>query len=255
MTDLLLHMTGLWLVAGLVSFGIWLTEKVSHILHFGLFGLFIFGAYLSHLHLLLSVAICALLNAIFYWFFVSGISQKARHKSGLLASLGFGTVVQGASLILFQAQVITPSDQFLVFVPILLFAVLWFAFWLLWSKNKYGRNLKAIADDAAGAISLGINAYVHETVLWLFIGGIVGLAGAAFQSQFVVSPSVGFDLFLAGFAAAIATCQIAFVPVLAFFILLITTALSWFNIIPVQLSLVVPLAFVFVTLFLQHKKA
>jgi len=66
-----------------------------------------------------------------------------------------------------------------------------------------GRRMRAVADDPSLARVSGISPVQVMVALWLLAGAVAAIAGVILGLRTVVSPEMGWDMLLPGFAAAI----------------------------------------------------
>jgi branched-chain amino acid transport system permease protein len=143
--------------------------------------------------------------------------RKASSMISLVASLGVLTAIQASIAILFTSQFKTLSGsggqrtyeifggiiteiQLIILITGLVIA---FGLVTLLNKTKFGRAIKAVADDEEVAKIVGINT--NTIIAWVFFigSGIAGLAGILVGFDTGIEPIMGLSLLLKGVIAAI----------------------------------------------------
>ncbi|WP_291296053.1 branched-chain amino acid ABC transporter permease [Elioraea sp.] len=134
----------------------------------------------------------------------------------LVASIGIGFIIRaGLSLAFghtqqvfqvplvrpwrFQGVRIHPNDLRLAATAIASLAVVFATLYL----TPIGRRMRAVADDPALARVSGISPVRVMVALWLLAGAVAAVAGVILGLRTVVSPEMGWEMLLPGFAAAI----------------------------------------------------
>jgi branched-subunit amino acid ABC-type transport system permease component len=143
--------------------------------------------------------------------------RKASGMISLVASLGILTAVQAIIAILFTSQFKTLSSgggqrtyeifggiiteiQLIILITGL---VISFGLVFLLNKTKFGKAIKAVADDEEVAKIVGIDT--NKIIAWVFFigSGIAGLAGILVGFDTGIEPIMGLSLLLKGVIAAI----------------------------------------------------
>jgi branched-chain amino acid transport system permease protein len=144
-------------------------------------------------------------------------NRKASNTILLMASIALLILLESLILILFGADVktiellkigrgleisgaiITPLQVVIIIVAILLLI----AFWFLMKRTKVGKAMRAVADNKEVAEIVGIPA--RQIYVWSFIIGsvIAGVAGILVGLEQNLEPTMGTNLMIKGFTAAI----------------------------------------------------
>jgi branched-chain amino acid transport system permease protein len=141
----------------------------------------------------------------------------SQHLSLVLATAGMSIALQGAIRLkwgddlqtmpsLFRAQTVDllgiplGTQNLAVIAVTILIAVLMFVFL---NHLKFGRQLRAVAENLGGAQLIGINPHRAYQVAWIFAGAIGGAAGFLAAPFMLLYPDMGASLLIKGFAAAI----------------------------------------------------
>lgn len=152
-------------------------------------------------------------------FFYVWVFRQLDHRSivaRLIASIGIAfflrsvlTLFVGTDQRVFDAPLVRaldfggvrllPSDLMICAVAV---AALAAVFGLL-HLTPVGRRMRAVADNPDLARASGIRARSVMLIMWLLAGAVAGLAGTLIGLKSVVTPVLGWDLLLPGFAAAI----------------------------------------------------
>jgi branched-chain amino acid transport system permease protein len=111
-------------------------------------------------------------------------------------SLRTGLVTEGYHIF---STVITPTQITILLVSI----VLMFALWAFIKKTKFGKAMRAVADDPMAANVVGINP--EKIILLSFIIGsaLAGAAGVLIALETNIEPTMGFSMILKGIIASI----------------------------------------------------
>jgi branched-chain amino acid transport system permease protein len=134
----------------------------------------------------------------------------------LVASIGIGFIIRaglslafGHSQQVFQVPLVRPwrvegvrihpNDLRLAATAIASLAVVFATLYL----TPIGRRMRAVADDPALARVSGISPVRVMVALWLLAGAVAAVAGVILGLRTVVSPEMGWEMLLPGFAAAI----------------------------------------------------
>ncbi len=99
----------------------------------------------------------------------------------------------------FLGAVITDIQILIIFMSLALF----FLCWLFIQKTKFGKAIRAVADDPVGARVVGINS--ERIILSVFMIGSVlaGVAGILISLETNIDPTMGFNAILKGIIASI----------------------------------------------------
>jgi branched-chain amino acid transport system permease protein len=121
------------------------------------------------------------------------ISDTGQSIPSLIGSiLGWrGSVVRNVA--------ISPSDLILVGTTLILVVALE----LLQARTRIGRAFRAVAQDRQAASLMGIDPKAMVRLSFLVAGAITGLAGVLVAPRYGVRFSIGLNLGLAGFVAAV----------------------------------------------------
>lgn len=92
------------------------------------------------------------------------------------------------------------QPQILMFVVALIAVV---ALHLFLTRSKFGKAMRAMADNAALAQVSGINTALVVRVTWIIAGGLACLAGTMLALDVTLKPDLAFNIVLPIFAAAI----------------------------------------------------
>jgi branched-subunit amino acid ABC-type transport system permease component len=221
------------LIAGaiysLVASGFSLIYSVNKFIHFAHGAVIAFSAYI--LYFLFAVlgldfylaVILAILFSAFIGFLINFLIYKnlrARKGSSvilLIASVGILILLESLILIFFGADVktigflkvakgmeflgaiITPLQVFIIVVSLILLAGLFF----FMKKSKLGKAMRAVSDNKDVAEIVGISS--EKIYKWSFIIGsaIAGVAAVLIGLEQNLEPTMGTNLMIKGFAAAI----------------------------------------------------
>lgn len=134
----------------------------------------------------------------------------------LVASIGIGFILRaglalafGHAQQVFQVPIVRPwriegvrvhpNDLRLAATAAASLAVVFVTLYL----TPIGRRMRAVADDPALARVSGISPTRVMVALWVVAGGVAAIAGVILGLRTVVSPEMGWEMLLPGFAAAI----------------------------------------------------
>jgi len=81
--------------------------------------------------------------------------------------------------------------------------ILAIALWLLFTRTRIGKGMRATASNPTLARVSGINIYAMRRLAWLIAGGLAGFSGFVYAYYNVVNPESGWLMLLWIFAAAI----------------------------------------------------
>jgi len=143
--------------------------------------------------------------------------RKANNATFLMAGLALLVLVESVITMVFGANaktidlikvakgddflgaIITPLQAFIIAVSVFLFIALFF----FMKKTKMGKAMRAVSDNWEAAEIVGISS--ERIYSWSFIIGsfIAGIAGILIGLEQTFSPTIGTDLILCGFTAAI----------------------------------------------------
>ena len=168
----------------------------------------------SLLAILFAVVLGFLMNLIIY-------KQLRKKKSSsvilLIASVGLLILLESLILLFFGADVktigyiqvakgmeifgaiITPLQVWIIFISLVLFVLIF----LFMKKTRMGKAIRAVADNKDVAEIVGISS--EKIYLWSFLVGsaIAGIAGVLIGLEQNLSPTMGIELMIKGFTAAI----------------------------------------------------
>ena len=188
-----------------------------------------FGAYIallvsSRLHtpfffaVLTAIVATAVLGVVFELSLLRPMRRKgASVPRLLLLSIGVGFIIRfGIQLVAGGQQSIFPLDVITsysffgfhlgrveVFVGVIGISVI-IATGLLLRWTSFGKQVRALADDARLAAVSGIDTNRVITQAWILVGGLAGLAGVLFAAAYgSITPSLGFSIILPMFSAAV----------------------------------------------------
>ncbi len=221
------------LIAGaiyaLVASGFSLIYSTCKFVHFAHGAVVAFSAYIAYLlfsiwglNFWLAVILAIIFGAFLGWLINVLVYRPLRRKkssSVILLIAGFATLIILESLILmffgadvktidfiqtaegleFFGAIITPLQIVIVIVSVILFILLF----LLMKKTRIGKAMRAVADNTEVAEIVGISAErIHS---WSFIIGsaIAGIGGILIGLEQNLEPTMGTNLVIKGFTAAI----------------------------------------------------
>ncbi|HVA36546.1 MAG TPA: branched-chain amino acid ABC transporter permease [Candidatus Dormibacteraeota bacterium] len=95
--------------------------------------------------------------------------------------------------------VVRPLDLLLAIVALAALAGVWWMF----RGTQVGRRMRAIADNASLARVCGISPNQVLIAMWLLVSLLAGASGILLGIRDVISPTLGWDVLLLAFAAAI----------------------------------------------------
>jgi branched-subunit amino acid ABC-type transport system permease component len=82
-------------------------------------------------------------------------------------------------------------------------AVLMLAVHLFLTRTRIGKEMRAVSDLPDLARVVGIGPHRVTAVMWAISAGLAAVAGVLFGMKNIITPYMGWDLLLSGFAAAI----------------------------------------------------
>jgi len=132
-------------------------------------------------------------------------------------TLGLGFVIQSALLMIFTAnyqtvqsfltgkkivlgQIVFQATFLVAFVVSVLLALLFF--WML-HRTTFGREVRAVAEDAGAASLCGINVRWVQMIVFAGALGTLGIVGPLVAPVFIVEPTLGLHLTLVAFIVLI----------------------------------------------------
>jgi branched-chain amino acid transport system permease protein len=144
-------------------------------------------------------------------------TRKAPALILLIASFGVFIFLQNLLQLAFGAQILTMrtgpvkeghhalgaviTDVQIVIV--LMSLVVLMSLWVMESRTKLGKTMRAVADDGLAASVVGVNP--ERVILWTFAIGsaLAGLAGILISYETNIEPTMGFNALLKGIIASI----------------------------------------------------
>jgi branched-chain amino acid transport system permease protein len=151
--------------------------------------------------------------------FEKGIFYPMRNRGGLepaLATFGASGALQTIALLLFggnphgvppmiKGNVHLGSIFFsLDRVPVIVGGLLMISLLFLFiQRTKFGLAIRVVQQDQEAAALQGININTTRTVVWIVAGCLAGVAGVLLAPLSYVTPFMGSDLLLKGFAVVI----------------------------------------------------
>lgn len=95
--------------------------------------------------------------------------------------------------------VITPIDMVILLVGLAALAAVWWGF----RRTSIGREIRAVADNPALARLSGISPERTLLAVWVLVSVLAAIAGVLLGVRNVLVPTLGWDVLLLAFAAAI----------------------------------------------------
>jgi branched-chain amino acid transport system permease protein len=144
-------------------------------------------------------------------------TRKAPSLILLIASFGVFICIQNLLQLIFGPQILTlrtgpvkeghhvfgavATDVQIAIIAVSL--VVLAGLWVLESRTRVGKAMRAVADDSLAAGAVGINP--ERIILWSFVIGsaLAGLAGILISYETNIEPTMGFHIFFKGIIAAI----------------------------------------------------
>lgn len=129
-----------------------------------------------------------------------GVALAIRHALIFVAGTQqytFPLPIRRAALIL--GLRITPKDAAILAVAVVLMLLLHLGL----QRTRVGKDMRAVADDAALARVAGIRVDRVVTAMWAWSLTLAAVAGVMLGVKTVVTPYMGWDILLSAFAAAI----------------------------------------------------
>ncbi|WEX08069.1 branched-chain amino acid ABC transporter permease [Chelativorans sp. AA-79] len=144
------------------------------------------------------------------------------HYAQLILTLGIALVLQNGAMILFGAQLIsvrTPltgdawmlplGDVMAVFfnkarvVAALISAVIIFALWLMISRSRLGKSLRAAADNPEASTYMGINVDHAHRIAFALGTAVTAAAGGLLATNYPFHPFVGLEYVIIMYAGVV----------------------------------------------------
>jgi ribose/xylose/arabinose/galactoside ABC-type transport system permease subunit len=145
---------------------------------------------------------------------VNGAVVGGARVSPFVVTLGLGSVLQGAALILANGQPISDVPDGFAFlfygrplgipVPLIVVALVWASIWLLLQRGKLGRHIYAVGSSERAAYLSGIPT--RRTLIYAYtLSGFLTSVGSLLLSSRIASghPTAGSDIALQAVAAAV----------------------------------------------------
>ena len=211
-------------IYALIAVGITVVYGLSRIIHFAVGEMVMFGAFaVFETTRLTGSYTLGLLAAIVVMSTIGFLTERGLFRftlkqplTGFIVSLGLILVFQGIAILIW-----TPSTQYVLppvqgswdfgFVTIIsqlllnmvIAAVVLAAAWFVLMRTRYGKALRAVADDQGAASLTGIP--VQAVIAAAFVAGaaMAGVAGWLVLSAGSISPQIGANYLLRGFAVAL----------------------------------------------------
>ncbi len=144
-------------------------------------------------------------------------TRQASSMMLLVASLGAFTVLQALLAILFTSQFqslsgLAPAGSLHVagaaitivqLITLLVAVLVLVGFWLVLTRTRFGKAVRAISDDEEVANIVGINTHRMIGYVFLLCSGVAGVAGILVGMDTGLEPTMGLSLLLKGVIAAI----------------------------------------------------
>ncbi len=164
---------------------------------------------------LVGIAASLVTGLLVAWLVYRPLSRQTRIAS-VIASIGVALVIRHALIFFAGTQQysfplpvrrasqiiglrITSKDAAILAVG----ALCMLALHLLLQRTRAGKDMRAVADDAALARVAGIRADRVISLMWVWSLVLAAVAGVLLGVKTVVTPYMGWDLLLSAFAAAI----------------------------------------------------
>ena len=229
LTQLLINSLIAGAIYALVASGFSLIYSTNKFVHFAHGAVIVFSAYILYFlfsmlglnfgfSVVLAIAFASLLG---YGMNIAVYKQLRNRKASsvilLIASVALLILLESLTLLLFGADVktigfikvskgmeflgaiITPLQVFIIFSSLILLVGLF----LFMKKTKLGKAMRAVSDNKDVAEIVGISS--EKIYSWSFIIGsaIAGIAGILISLEQNLEPTMGTNLMIKGFAAAI----------------------------------------------------
>jgi len=216
-------------IYALIATGFTVIYRTVKFFHFAHGIIYVTGAYIAYtffillqinpfISFILSIALAALLGIVIDRFVYSLLRKhKTSNLVFLLASFGVFIFLQNLIQIIFGAQILTlgtgpikeghhlwgaviTNNQILIIVSSL---VLFIICWLFIQKTKFGKAIRAVADDPTGARIVGINSEKIIMIAFAVGSALAGAAGILISLDTNIEPAIGFNAILKGIIASI----------------------------------------------------
>ncbi|HQR12024.1 MAG TPA: branched-chain amino acid ABC transporter permease [Casimicrobiaceae bacterium] len=196
---------------GLLGLGVGLSWGLLHIINLAHFGLAFLAAYLCYqMASVNGVDPLMTLALIVPLFFLLGVAVQwllARFSvsplNSLLATFGLTAIIEagiqaGWTADFRKLESVYAGQKFRVgelYVPVpelitlLLALALSLGIWATMRHTKFGRAMRALAEDAPVAAAFGVNRRAHELALAGVCGALAGIAGVCLALSFTLTPS------------------------------------------------------------------
>jgi len=165
--------------------------------------------------ILVGVAASLAAGLLVAWLVFRPLSRRARIAS-VIASIGVALVIRHVLIFFAGTQQygfpvpirrasqifglrLTPKDAAILSAG----ALLMLGLHLLLRRTRAGKDMRAVADDAALARVAGIRVDRVVTIMWVWSLVLAAVAGVLLGVKTVVTPYMGWDMLLSAFAAAI----------------------------------------------------
>jgi len=215
----------------LLTIGLSLCYLTTKVFNFAHTMIAVVGAYITitvmllweqcfYFHLYLQFIIGGIFSVVFYFFVMRKLAwKKVPDFMKMCSTLALGFVIEALLNIyadilernysiqarwayLFPYRLIGGQTGLLI-VVITLTCTICIGLHLLLTKTKFGIGLRAAVENRDLARTLGINVDLAYAFSWFLAGSLACLAGAFFPFVFIITPDVGWPLFIPVCAAGI----------------------------------------------------
>ncbi len=224
-------------IYSLIALGFTLIYRTVHFFHLAHGGVYTIGAYLTYtffkvfnsmigvpvipsfvISLVLSMIISGILGVLIDRMVYYPLRRKfASDLIFLLASFGVFVFIQNLVQIIYGAHIyafriwsiregykilgaVITNVQILIIISSIF---IMFVLWLFLQKTKFGKAIRAVADDPVSASVIGINAEKIITIVFFIGSALAGFAGTLISLETNLEPTMGFTAILKGIIAAI----------------------------------------------------
>jgi branched-chain amino acid transport system permease protein len=217
------------IIYALIALGFTIIYRAVKYFHFAHGVVFAVGAYIVYtfiVHLrfnalisyFAAIAFAALLGIVINRFVYLPLRKRnAPNLVYLIVSFGVFIFLQNLIQLIFSAQILTlrtgpvkvghhilgaiiTDNQILIIISSL---VLFFLCWFFIQKTKFGKAIRAVADDPIGARVVGINSEKIIMIAFAIGSALAGAAGILISLETNIEPTMGFNAILKGIIASI----------------------------------------------------
>lgn len=213
----------------IIAIGFSIIYRTVRFFHFAHGIIYAAGAYLFYFLFIIfpinifTGFILAIIGASILGIFINRFVYYPLRKKGasnlvfLLASFGVFIIIQNFIQLIYGSQILTLrsgpikeghtffgaiiTDNQILIVSISL--ILFILTWVLIQKTKFGKAVRAVADDPIGARVSGINSEKIIMAVFAIGSALAGIAGILVSLETNIEPTMGFNAILKGIIACI----------------------------------------------------